>query len=119
MESIVDGANVLGDSIHQLILESRKENAYKRRSEGRYPLVRPVTINVDGRSLSALTREISVSGIGLQHDFELPLGEVQLTIFSDFGYTVLTQAKIIWCEPCGLGWYLSGGEFTALAGVRA
>ena len=60
-----------------------------------------------------------MTGIGLQHQFDLPNRVVELTISSEHGYSVRVQARVVWCQPRGEGWYLSGAQFIAIAGVRA
>jgi hypothetical protein len=67
-----------------------------------------VSVRVNGQSLSAFTREISVSSIGLLHNMELPLKEVEIIVA---GKQQVLRACIERCESCGEGWYLSGGTF--------
>jgi hypothetical protein len=42
-------------------------------------------------------------------------GEFTLTISSPTGAAVNVRTEIIWCRPCGEGWYLSGGRFLEMA----
>jgi hypothetical protein len=104
IRSLVDG----------LLTEAKVTEHVERREETRHPFFRPVTIALDagrGLKLSAFSREISASGIGLLHNMPLPAGEVQVTIERCAGGTATIRAEIIWCQPCGEGWYLSGARF--------
>jgi hypothetical protein len=101
-----------GLAIHQLIGEALCVSTHDRRSEPRYPFFRRISVRMnDGRRSSAFTREISASGIGLVHNFELLPGEVELSIPSERGCVVRVRTRIVWCQPCGDGWFLSGGQF--------
>jgi hypothetical protein len=107
-----------GMAIHQLIVEAHLENKRDRRSEPRFPFFRRVSISLaDGHRFSAFTREISASGIGLIHVLEITPGDVELTIPSERGCSVRVRTRIIWCQSCGEGWYLSGGQFIGVAGL--
>ncbi len=107
-----------GRAIYQLVLEAQNKHERDRRCEVRFPLFRPVSILVeDGRRYSAFSREISAYGIGLIHEFELEPKEVELMISSDQGFSIRVRTRIVWCEPCGEGWYISGGKFMGIAGV--
>ena len=107
-----------GMAIHQLIVEAHLENNHDRRHELRYPFFRRVSVHTaDGRRYSAFTREISASGVGLIHNMELLSGEVELTIPSERGCSIRVRTRIVWCQSCGEGWYLSGGKFVGIAGI--
>ena len=109
-----------GKAIYQLIAEARDREKLERRAETRYPFFRPVLIQqADGRQISAFSRDISERGIGLQHNLKLPLREVEITISSEQGYSVRVRTKIVWCRPCGDDWFVSGGEFIAVAAIGA
>lgn len=63
-----------------------------------------------GNVISAMTREISRTGIGLLHRGSVTPGEVTLKMASEsreFEYRVLIE----WCAPCENGMFLSGGRF--------
>ena len=101
-----------GLAIHQLIGEALCESKQDRRTEPRYPFFRRISVGLsEGHRYSAFTREISASGIGLVHNFELAPGEVELSIPSERGCVVRVRTRIVWCKPCGDGWFLSGGQF--------
>lgn len=110
----------LGHVVQRLLTEAREldyQEQSERRSKVRYPFYRAVTLVPDGqgRSYSAFTRDLSRSGIGLLHSMPLDRGDATLTIPSERNAAVRTRISIVWCRPCGEGWYLSGGEFIGLA----
>ena len=97
--------------IQELIIQLKET---ERRATDRQPFFRPVTINTHagvGKKYSAFSRDISASGIGLLHNMPLELEEVNLTIGSESETEVRIRASIEWCESCGEGWYISGGQF--------
>lgn len=107
-----------GKAIYQLIVEAQIDAAHDRRLDTRLPFFRPVSIKTpEGNQYSAFSREISAYGIGLIHEFELEPKEVELMISSDQGFSIRVRTRIVWCEPCGEGWYISGGKFMGIAGV--
>jgi len=78
----------------------------ERRVDQRIPYFRTVTVQFDDRSYSAFIREISASSIGLLHNLELPLKDIEVRVAGQReGFPV----RIERCRPCGGGWYLSGG----------
>lgn len=104
-----------GMAIHELILEAHQDNLRDRRSAIRYPFFRRVTVRLPDRNTVAFSREISTVGIGLLHDTELSPGEIELLIPSRRGHSIRVRTRIVWCQPCGEGWYLSGGQFVGAA----
>jgi hypothetical protein len=63
-----------------------------------------------GNTVSAMTREISRTGIGLLHRGEISPGDVVVRMASEsreFKYNV----RIEWCTPCDNGMFMSGGRF--------
>ena len=107
-----------GKAIYQLIVEAKAALKTDRRAEVRYAFFRPVSIEMDdGHRYSAFTREISETGIGLIHNMDLPEGEVEISIRSDCGYSIRVRTRIVWCQACGEGWYISGGRFIGIASI--
>lgn len=113
------------DAVRRL-LDEAKEQVYRdlveRRSKVRYPFFRPVVLESDSptkRSLSAFTRDISRNGVGLLHSMPLDLAEFRLRIPSEFGNQTTLRTRLVWCRPCGEGWYVSGGEFLGPVDDRA
>ena len=69
-------------------------------------------VTARGNTVSAMTREISRTGIGLVHKGSISPGEVRIKLASDareFEYSL----QVEWCQPCEGGMYLSGGRFLA------
>jgi hypothetical protein len=99
----------VGKAIYEFVIEAKRKT--DSRSEIRFPFFRRVSITVGGSRCAAFTREISESGVGLLHKVELPPGEISVTIPTDNGPPVSVRTQIVWCEPCGHGWYISGGHF--------
>lgn len=107
-----------GMGIHELVVEAHQDVSKDRRAEVRYPFFRRILLQVSGgQTCVAFSREISPVGIGLLHDVALAPGEVELSIPSKKGYSIRVRTRILWCQPCGEGWYLSGGQFVGTAFV--
>jgi hypothetical protein len=114
MTTATEKAAATRELIDQLVAEARKADT-DRRLEARLPLFRSVSIHIDGHCHSAFSREISPSSIGLLHFMELPLGEVEISIRCDSKRILRFRTRIQRCEPCGAGWYTSGGELVGVA----
>lgn len=109
-----------GKAIYQLIVEAQNVENRDRRRDVRYAFFRPVTVEFDdGHQHSAFSREISATGVGLFHSVDLSGREVEISISSEQGYLIRVRCKILWCQPCGEGWYISGGRFMGIAAVVA
>lgn len=98
------------------LLEKTQAEADDRRSVPREPFFRPVTVALiaggESQQFSCFSRDISPRGIGLLHDRPLQNGiEVVLTIQSENLGSIRVRSQIMWCAPCGEGWYLSGARF--------
>ena len=107
-----------GQAIYQLVVEAKDGLRTDQRSEVRYAFFRPISIETDdGQKYSAFTREISESGIGLIHNMDLDDREVEISISSDCGYSIRVRTRIVWCQACGEGWYISGGQFVGIASI--
>ena len=76
-----------------------------------------MTIDIGKFRLSGFSREISETGIGLLHNAELRNSEVEVTIPTEQGYSVQIRTEIVWCTPCGEGWYISGGRFLGITRI--
>ena len=98
------------------LLDDEKAERGERRDHTRQPFFGPVTIvvpeNGKQRDYSCFSRDISPTGIGLLHNMPFECGEVTLTVQRQSG-DVCFRGEIIWCRPCGEGWYLSGVRFIA------
>ena len=100
--------------VDRLLKEPREISAREARGEVRQPFFRPVSLalrNGPVEKLSAFTREISASGVGLLHNAPIPSGETVITLTGASGTPIHLRAYIVWCKPCGEGWYLSGAHF--------
>jgi hypothetical protein len=118
MASTASEKVAIQDPIRQLYIEAGNSAKRDRRSDVRFSFFRAVTIELpDGQHLSAFSRDISSSAIGLLHDRELPRGEIVLSIPTQQGFAVRVRVRIARCESCGAGWYISGGEFVGVPTV--
>jgi len=106
-----------GMAIHELILEAHQDNLRDRRTAARYPFFRRVAIRGEAPSIVVFSREISSVGIGLFHNVELTPAEFELAIPSKRGYSIRVRTRVVWCAPCGEGWFISGGQFVGVASV--
>jgi hypothetical protein len=107
-----------GMGIHELVVEAHQDVRKDRRAETRYPLFRQISLTVPGGpACVAFTREISSLGIGLLHNVQLTPGEVELSIPSKKGYSIRIRTRILWCQSCGEGWFISGGQFVGKATI--
>jgi hypothetical protein len=100
--------------VHQLLEEARAQELTDRRAEIRHPFFAPVDVRINDTHLSAFAREISPLGIGLLHNAPLAPETVMLRLRGPGGTTLAIQTQILWCKPCGEGWYLSGGRFVQM-----
>ncbi|MGE0608189.1 MAG: PilZ domain-containing protein [Pirellulales bacterium] len=85
-----------------------------RRDAERVPFFGPVIVRpVHGEHprVSAFTRDISSTGIGLLQIMPLSKGQVVVELTPPFGPRVAILTEILWCHSCGEGWYTSGGQF--------
>ena len=103
--------------IYKILSEARANAKKEMRDEVRYPFFRPVTIDIGEIRVSGFSREVSERGIGLLHNTVLALGEVKVTISIKEGSFAQVRTKIGWCNPCGEGWYISGGTFVGIPRV--
>src|SRR5262245_32337401 len=117
MASVMMEAPALGEVVYNILREAQATPAHDLRSKVRYPFFRPVSILIGDKDISAFSREVSEVGVGLLHAMALDASEVEVVIPTEQGYSVRIRTRIHWCHPCGEGWFLSGGEFLAIAGI--
>lgn len=101
----------LQSSVRQLIQAAQNYEKWEQRRYERFPISRSVTINLDHGmpQFSALTREVSRTGLGLLHKNPLRTDkEISMTIQYQYGYAVTVPVLCVWCRPCGAHWYISG-----------
>lgn len=107
------GGSNLTEQELEALLEAARSNS-DRRVDIRHAFFTAVTLrSVTAPSLliSAFSREISVSGIGLLHGAPIVVGanyEIDIRI-EDF--RVHKTARVIWCRNVGDGWFVSGCRF--------
>jgi hypothetical protein len=100
-------------TVCQLLLQARK-GAAERRAQKRASFFSPVRFSQaqdPSRQFTCFSRDISATGIGLLHYMAIEPGEVVLTIPSVLSGDVRIRSEIVWCRPCGDGWYMSGARF--------
>ena len=99
------------DDLRTVLDSIGKSDCTNLRSSERLELSVPAEIKTQrGNTVSAVTREISRTGIGLLHRGSVALGEVTVRMASEsrqFEY----QVQLEWCTPCDNGMSMSGGKF--------
>ena len=97
--------------LHRVLESIGREYDSNQRAVERLELCVPAELTTRrGNVVSAMTREISRSGLGLLHRGTVPLGEGRLKLASEtrqFDYRV----QVEWCSPCPNGMFLSGVRF--------
>lgn len=100
--------------VKSILNAARSTNFGDRREIERHPFFHPVTITRmagEPQNLSAYSRDISAGGMGLLHNMPLATGDVTLTIQDNAGDSARLSGEIMWCRPCGEGWFTSGMRF--------
>ena len=99
------------EELHRVLESIERLDHQNLRDAERLDLSVPAEIiTARGNTVSAMTREISRTGIGLFHRGSLSHGEVTVKLASEtrqFEYRVLIE----WCIPCDGGMFMSGGRF--------
>jgi hypothetical protein len=99
------------DDLRRVLESIGKSDVEHGRNAERLELSVPAEITTGrGNVISAMTREISRSGIGMLHRGVLSPGEATVRMASEtreFEYAVLIE----WCQPCDNGMFMSGGRF--------
>lgn len=106
--------HLTSEVLERLLTSSRPAEGVERRACPRYPFFAPVGMRKLSEPLtrmSAFTREISESGVGLLHYVALEAGAVYRFTCDHEGTTIDMLAQVVWCRPAGEGWYLSGCRF--------
>ncbi len=100
----LDDLSLVLDSIGRTDFENMRANE-------RLELSVPAEIKTQrGNTISAMTREISRTGIGMLHRGSVSPGLVTVRMASEtrqFEYRV----QLEWCSPCDNGMFMSGGKF--------
>ncbi|MEZ6059552.1 MAG: PilZ domain-containing protein [Planctomycetaceae bacterium] len=99
------------DDLRQVLESIGKPDVTNMRANERLELSVPAEIKTRrGNTISAMTREISRTGIGLLHRGSVSPGNATVRMASEtreFQYEV----QIEWCTPCDNGMFMSGGRF--------
>jgi len=93
----------------RLLRNEVNEGINERRAEKREPFFHPITLVSEKdqqRPVTCFSRDISANNIGLLHFTPIEPGEAVLTIPSKSWGNVDVRSEIVWCRPCGEGWYL-------------
>ena len=97
--------------LHEVLESIEKRHGVSEREVERLELAVPAEITTSrGNVVSAMTREVSRTGIGLLHRGAITPGQVTVKMASEtreFTY----QVEIEWCHPCENGMFMSGGPF--------
>ena len=105
-------SNLADEELEALLAAARAGS--ERRVDPRYAFFTTVTLRPSSspeQIISAFSREISCSGIGLLHAapiFAHESYEVDIRIEE---VRVRRNARAVWCRPVGDGWFLSGCRF--------
>ncbi len=117
-QSIQAATPELKEFVENLINEESRLRFKDRRSVGREPLTKAVTIELrdqQSRSLPAITRDISGIGIGLVSNEPVePYITARILIDRIKGRPSSIIAECRWCEECSNGWYMSGWHFVSI-----
>ena len=96
--------------VERLIDQAKDQAAQDNRTEPRFPLFQPVTLHRGSQVLSAFSRDVSETGMGLLHDMPIG-GEYTIVVHDTGGREYELTGVVLWCRPCGQGWYISGIHF--------
>lgn len=109
------GAPKLNQTVAKMIEEAQSADE-GRRTHGRVPYFHPVMIQLDESPelYSAFTRDVSTTGIGLLHWMPIQPQTISVLTKLDDGEEARMLVRVVWCVPCGEGWYISGGRFVGL-----
>ena len=99
------------EDLRQVLESIGKPDVSNLRTNERLELSVPAEVKTQrGNTVSAMTREISRTGIGLLHRGSVTPGETTVRMASEtreFEYRVMIE----WCQPCDNGMFMSGGRF--------
>lgn len=101
------------EDLRQVLESIAKPEVTNLRTNERLELSVPAEVKTRrGNTVSAMTREISRTGIGLLHRGSISPGETTVRMASEtreFEYRVMIE----WCQPCDNGMFMSGGRFVS------
>ncbi len=96
------------------ILLAAAQQGHDRRVDPRYAFFTTVTLrplSSPKQTISAFSREISSSGVGLLHAVPLVSGESYEIDIRIEEVRVKKSGRAVWCRSVGDGWFLSGFRF--------
>ena len=102
------------DLIEQWISRAINASGHERRRFKRHPLFQPITVQSAETTLSAFTRDISRSAIGLVHETPLATGTATLQMSRP---RIEITVNIASCRAYH-GWYISYGTFVGLSATK-
>ncbi len=105
-------------AIERWVTQAAGERSNSRRQFTRLPFFHRATVRIEGletTEISAFTKDISRTGIGLIHDVKLDSRTVTVEIQSVGGTVATVQAETVWSKPIGEGWNVSGMRFVGLS----
>lgn len=106
----------------QKLLAEASESGIDSREEERKPFFRPVTLILgEGKQqhVACFSRDISDTGIGLLHYMPLQPGSIVVMIPSILSGHIRIESELVWCHPCGDGWYISAARFLGIVESEA
>ena len=92
--------------MYRLVQQAESDFNNDRRTYQRFPYFRPVALRFETVLHTAFVRDISESGMGLLHNFELHRDERFEILVGTERRTL--QACVRNSEPIGDGWWISG-----------
>ncbi|MFC1758039.1 hypothetical protein ACFL2H_04630 [Planctomycetota bacterium] len=100
------------ERVLEVLMREAREADSERREQGRVPFFQPAIITPDGDEdgKTAFTRDIAHDGIGLLHAYPVEPQLLNVDLHVADGGQVQLAVDILWCVPCGDGWYISGGD---------
>ena len=102
------------EHLELLLSTAKSADLGDRRKTERHPFFYPVNVSIPrlgSQNFSAFSRDISAGGMGLLSNMPFEAGPVLLTIMSGGDDSAQLAAEVLWCVPCGEGWYTSGVRF--------
>jgi hypothetical protein len=117
MTTVTESDATLSATMYELFRDARDKYETDTRHEVRSAVLRTVTLRIGDQDHAGFSREISRSGIGFLHNFEMPLEEIEVAIPTDQEDAVRIHVQIRWSQPVGAGWYISGGEFVEIRDI--
>lgn len=112
MAAKVLNSNLTDVELETLLAAARRGN--ERRVDPRYAFFTTVTLRPESSPshfISAFSREVSLSGLGLLHAAPIVSGETYEFDIRIEEVQVKRKGRAVWCRPVGDGWYLSGCRF--------